>query len=472
METENNVVNLQAKLAGALLDQEMQEQSQQQDDREKIVVVDFRMVTFSLSGKDYAIDIMNVKEIVKADTFTYVPNTLPFVLGVYNLRGEIIPILDLRIFFNNDVPPRADNQMENMLILTVNDQMFGVVVDRIDKVMGVQKSTIQPPHPLFGDINIKYISGVVEANKRLYVLLDIDRIFNSRISTDENTRKKMQQMSHAAVQTTRTTSAPATAQVSKQGAAKNTESDAQFETNLKFVIESLASYKQFYVTPLNEQWVRRRFTEWTKIRGAANTQLQNENDAAEFLRPFWSRCTNAWWTKSFAEEIEKLLPDNMATNISVWNPGCGRGMETYSLACVLTKRYPKAKIKIYAQDIDLIAVSNAPLMSVPNDLAGDWFAPFVTLKTNGEYTFTQELKNSIMFEYHDCTHTNALPQCDVIFARDLLSLLAGDVQKAVTADFNEKLKSNGVLFLGENEVLLPESGFMERSVGQMTAYNK
>lgn len=474
METENNVVNLQAKLAGALLDQEMQEQNQQQDDREKIVVVDFRMVTFSLSGKDYAIDIMNVKEIVKADTFTYVPNTLPFVLGVYNLRGEIIPILDLRIFFNNDVPPRADNQMENMLILTVNDQMFGVVVDRIDKVTGVQKSTIQPPHPLFGDINIKYISGVVEANKRLYVLLDIDRIFNSRISTDENARKKMQQMTRAAVQTSRTTgvSAPSAAQVSKQSAEKKSVPDAQFETNLKFVTESLANYKQFYVTSLNEQWVRRRFTEWTKTRGTSNTQLQNEKDAVEFLRPFWSRYTNAWWTKSFAEEIEKLLPDNMATNISVWNPGCGRGMETYSLACVLTKRYPRAKIKIYAQDIDLIAVSNAPLMSVPNDLAGDWFAPFVTLKTNGEYTFTQELKNSIMFEYHDCTHTNALPQCDIIFARDLLSLLAGDVQKAVTADFNEKLKSNGVLFLGENEVLLPESGFMERSVGQMTAYNK
>ena len=55
--------------------------------------IDFKMVTFSLSGKDYSIDIMNVKEIAKAGNFTYVPNTLPFVIGVYNLRGEIFRYL-------------------------------------------------------------------------------------------------------------------------------------------------------------------------------------------------------------------------------------------------------------------------------------------------------------------------------------------------------------------------------------------
>src|SRR5574344_2672994 len=153
--------------------------------KEKASVIDFKMVTFSLAGKDYAIDIMKVKEIVKAGRFTYVPNTMPFVLGVYNLRGEIIPIIDLRLFFNIEVPERQDNAIENMLIGTVGEQTLGVVVDAIDKVVGIQKSTIQPPHPLFGDINIKYIYGVVEANKRLYILLDIDRIFGARNAEEE-----------------------------------------------------------------------------------------------------------------------------------------------------------------------------------------------------------------------------------------------------------------------------------------------
>ena len=149
MESNNQVLTL-----------ERQNEQQSQIQKENTSLIDFKMVTFSLSGKDYSIDIMHIKEIAKAGRFTYVPNTLPFVLGVYNLRGEIIPILDLRLFFNIEVPEREDNKMENLLILNIDDQKFGVVVDKIDKVIGVQKSSIQPPHPLFGDINIKYISGL------------------------------------------------------------------------------------------------------------------------------------------------------------------------------------------------------------------------------------------------------------------------------------------------------------------------
>ena len=123
------------------------------EEKNKITVVDFKMVTFSLSGKDYAIDIMKVKEIAKAGRFTYVPNALPFVRGVYNLRGDIIPIIDLRLFFNSEVHEHDDDYLENLLIVSVGEQTFGIVVDEIDKVVGIQKSSIQPPHPLFGDIN-------------------------------------------------------------------------------------------------------------------------------------------------------------------------------------------------------------------------------------------------------------------------------------------------------------------------------
>ena len=86
------------------------------EDKENVALVDYKMVTFSLAGKDYAIDIMQVKEIAKTGRFTYVPNTLPFVLGVYNLRGEIIPIIDLRLFFNIDIPERKDVVICNNLI--------------------------------------------------------------------------------------------------------------------------------------------------------------------------------------------------------------------------------------------------------------------------------------------------------------------------------------------------------------------
>ena len=455
--------------------------------RGNLSVVDFRMVSFSLSGKDYGVDIMHVKEIAKAGQFTYVPNTLPFVLGVYNLRGDIIPIIDLRLFFNIPIPERTDkkNKLESLLILSVGEQTFGVVVDKIDKVLGVQKSKIQPPHPLFGDINIKYIAGIVEADKRLYILLDVARIFNTRVGEEEKGRTYTKQVFH----TSASDAAPQVPVSARKNAAdamdervaaaaKPSASQTQSSTpdtsaqDLKFIIESLRTYRKFTVTPLNEQWVNARFDSWKEERGKGKSQLQNENDADLFLSLFWSPCTGTWWTKAYADSVYKVLPDNTAKQICVWNPGCGKGMETYSLACVLRKKYPGARLRIYAQDIDLLSVSNAPLMSVPDAAASDWYAPFLTKKVNGEYTFTQDVKDSIMFEYHDCQHTNQLPAIDIIFARDVLSLLPQSGQEAVITDFDEKLKANGIIVVGENETLPAGAGFIEKTIGALKVYTK
>ena len=437
-------------------------------DQDNATVIDFKMVTFSLADRDYSLDIMHVKEIVKADRFTFVPNTLPFVRGVYNLRGEIIPILDLRIFFGIDVSGQKGKKLENIIILSVDDQKFGVIVDKIDKVVGIQKSTIQPPHPLFGDINVKYIDGVVEANKHLYVLLDITRIFSGKEALEsarpkptyippERNPKPVEKKEEAGGES----KAAAKAEEKKQSEAD--------EKEFKFIVESLANYKKFYVTSVNESWVRHRFSEWKK---AGKTQIQNDLEAEQFLTPFWSTCTGKWWTKEFADSVEKLLPDNSAKQIVVWNPGCGKGTESYSLACILHRRYPRSKIRVYAQDVDLLTVSNAAMMNIPAELADDWYSSYLTKKANGEYTFNQDIKDSIMFEYHDCKNTNALPMIDIVFARDILSLLDEASQNTVVTDFQEKLKGNGIAIIGENEAMPESFRFGENTVGALVAYNK
>lgn len=459
---------------------------QLEEKKENAALVDFKMVTFSLADKDYSIDIMHVKEIAKAGRFTFVPNTLPFVLGVYNLRGEIIPILDLRIFFNIEVPPRDENKLENMLILQVEDQKFGVVVDKIDKVIGVQKSSIQPPHPLFGDINIKYIDGVVESNNRLYVLLDITRIFSSkevaeapvpgvnfekpqRIVKQPPKAAPVPKAQAAAVAEGGMVKSPADIARGITGGDASAEEDAS-SVDIKFISESLLTYKNFTVSSVNLTWIKHRYSEWSKE--TKKNQLQTSDDADSFLKTFWSPFTNNWWSKEYADAVFKVLPDNAAKQIVVWNPGCGKGTETYSLACVLKKRYPDAKIRIFAQDIDLLNVSNAGLMSVPANLASDWYSPYLTKKANGEYTFSQEIKDSIMFEYHDCKHTNALPAVDIIFARDILSLLDEKAQESVVNDFIEKMKGNAVAIIGENEEMPDSFSFGENAVGTLVAYTK
>ena len=459
---EKNVVQTAEQLNEAL-----------QEKKEAASYVDFKMVTFSLADKDYAIDIMYVKEIAKAGRFTYVPNTLPFVLGVYNLRGEIIPILDLRLFFNVEVTDQQDKKLQNLLILTLDDQTFGLVVDKIDKVVGVQKSTIQPPHPLFADINIKYISGVVENNNRLYVLLDILRIFGSKDS-NENKEAAVEQMSKnaqmpAEVRTAPSTKANAPASSAASQAPKKEEPQ---NLDIKFIAESLKSYKGFDMSQINETWVKHRYTEWASERGHDKTQLQNASDADAFMSNFYSSFTGTWWSKDYADCVKNLLPENNAKQIVVWNPGCGSGVETYCLACVLKSRYPEAKIRIYAQDVDLLGVSNASLLSVPASVEGSWLSPYLTKKANGENTFNQEIKDAIMFEYHDCKNTNVLPMLDVIFARDFLSFLDVKSQESILSEFFEKMKGNGIAIVGENEIIPMSYGFGEISKGAVTAYTK
>ena len=436
-------------------------ETQKQDN---MVVVDYKMVTFSLAGKDYAIDIMKVKEIAKAGRFTYVPNALPFVLGVYNLRGDIIPIVDLRLFFNIDMPEREYDALENMLIVSIGELTFGIVVDEIDKVVGIQKSSINPPHPLFGDINIKYIQGVVEVNNRLYVLLDIDKIFGSKADNKASEDAVMKEMS------ARIAASPAAGGTKKQAAAPAPKKEEKIDYS--FVVDSLVSMRKFTASALNDKWMQLRYKEWEGERGKGKTQLQNPGDADSFLKKFYSPFSGTWWDKAYADSIFKALPDNTAKQIVVWNPGCGKGPETYSLACILKKRYPEAKVRIYAHEVDLLSISNAPLLAVPADVANDWYAPYITKKTNGDFTFIPEIRDSILFEYHDCANTNNLPSCDIIFARDVLSFLPENAQQTIVNEFYEKLKGNGVVMLGQNESLEENPRWSTTKVGTITIFGK
>ena len=313
---------------------------------ERVSVIDYKMVTFSLAGKDYAIDIMQVKEIAKAGRFTYVPNTSPFVLGVYNLRGDIIPIIDLRIFFNIPTRMRDTDALESLIIIAVNEQTFGIVVDAIDKVVGISKNSIQPPHPIFGDINIKYIHGVVENQGRLYILLDAERIFGNGSKTERS----------GAAADVETSPVPEVAKAPVQTGD---------DLDISFIKDGLGALGKFYVTAVNEQWVVSRYRSWRDQRSANDIQLKSEEDARAYLEPFPSKCSGSFWSDEYAAEILAILPQNQAKQINVWNVGCGKGYEAYSLAILLKDKYPNARIRIYANDSDLLAISNAPMLAVP-----------------------------------------------------------------------------------------------------------
>jgi purine-binding chemotaxis protein CheW len=412
-----------------------------QEKKERAGTVDFKMVTFSLAGKDYGVDIMNVKEIAKADKFTYVPNAASFVRGVYNLRGDIIPIIDLRTFFHLPRDLKDDGQ-ENMLILRIGDRVYGTIVDKIDKVVGINSGTIQPPHPIFGDINIKFISGVVEKQGDLYIILDVIRIFTQSEEEKQKPRGAIQE--GAAGEPVYTP--PAADQAAAEQAA------AVLDSALGFVKESLAALKGFTAGPVNEEWLRARFNDWSSVRTEADLQIKNNAEAEEFLAPFYSPHNGTFWGDDYAAAVKAVLPDLPSNNIQVWDLGCGKGYESFSLACILKARYPDGRIKIWANDNDIMAISNAPNMVFDLDEAPEYARGFMVRGRNG-YSFNQVIKDSLTFEYHDVLNENLLPELDIIVARDMLSFFSAREQEKLLNDFSEKLKGRGIIVLGRNEQL-------------------
>jgi purine-binding chemotaxis protein CheW len=410
-----------------------------QEQKERVDAVDYKMITFSLAGKDYGVDIMNVKEIAKADKFTYVPNAASFVKGVYNLRGDIIPIIDLRAFFHLPIERKADGQ-ENMLILRIDDRVYGTIVDKIDKVVGINSETIQPPHPIFGDINIKFISGVVEKQGDLYIILDVVRIFSQ--SKEEEKSRPAIAAAAAVTGAAAAFPAPVESPVPVSGS----------DTALGFIRESLGALRHFHASLINENWLDKRFAEWASTHSDVDIQLKNASDADNFLASFDSPHTGVFWDDDYAAMVRNMLPDLSSNNIQVWNIGCGKGYETFSFACILKQRYPDGHIKIWANDSDIMAISQAPNQAFDLEEIPEYCRPFVVNGKNG-YSFNQVIKDSVVFEYHDILNDNPLPDLDIVLARDILSFLSGPDQEKMVLTFTEKLKNRGIVMLGRNEQL-------------------
>jgi purine-binding chemotaxis protein CheW len=412
--------------------------------------VDFKMVTFALAGKEYGVDIMSVKEIAKAARFTYVPNASPFVRGVYNLRGEIISVIDLRIFFHLPAERKEEEALESLIILRIDEHVFGVIVDAIDKVVGISSLSIQPPHPIFGDINVKYIKGIVENGGKLFIILDVEKIFAPERAEE---------------------SPKAGALEPRRDAARDAEADAGAaggDVSASFVKETLAAFRGFHASPVNEAWFEARFARWKAARKGSELQLKEASEADEFLEEFWSPDTGRLWDDAYAAEVEKALPPIEAKSINVWNPGCGKGYETWALACVMRNRYPDARIKIWANDSDLLAISMAPNMVFPENIP-EYYKPFTVKGRNG-LGFIQALRDSIFFEFHDVMNANALPPLDLVLCRDVLSLMAPADQKRLLGDFIDKLKPNGIVLCGANE--RPGEGWAAAGTGAVPAFRK
>jgi purine-binding chemotaxis protein CheW len=416
-----------------------------------------RMVTFALGGKDYAIDIMKVKEIAKAAKFTYVPNAPHYVRGVYNLRGLIISIIDIRKLFNLQIADKKETEAENIIILKIADMILGVIVDRINKVVNIEADAIKAPPPLLKEANLKYMSGVMEYQNNLHIILDVDKMFAD----------KEEVLNQAKLQKDETG-------IKESPKGPDTDSMNGKEEELNFVIETLATFKNFHLTPINKEWVFKRFGEWQMMRKVQglSTQLSGEEDADAFLETFYSPCSGRFWNDEYIGEFKTILPNISTNSIRLWNAGCGKGHETYALACTLRERYNKEQIKIWAVDSSLLNITVAPnLVLKDTEIIKRFIDMDFIKKTPTGYQFTNNITDLIIFEYHNLLNKNAYPELDMIVARDILSFFKPNDQLRLLEEFGENLKEDGILIIGQNE-RIDHSAWLSLTEGNILAYRK
>ncbi len=140
------------------------------------VVEKVKVVVFRLKDEEYGVEVDQVKSIERMESITRVPNTPSFVKGVINLRGVVIPVINLRSRFQMEEEEYTDST--RIVIVHVNEMEVGLIVDAALDVLDVPLDAIEPPPEVVGGVEAAYLRGMAKLEDRLLVLLNLDRVLS------------------------------------------------------------------------------------------------------------------------------------------------------------------------------------------------------------------------------------------------------------------------------------------------------
>lgn len=144
----------------------------------------FQLVTFELGDELYGVDIMDVKEIVKLQMVRPIPNAPYYVEGIFNLRSEIIPVINLHKRFHLKEREKVEDLDEfegGFIILNIDGYKVGIIIDKVARVVMIKSDEVKPPPQMLTGIGTEYIRGVVRQESGGYlIILDIRRVFNPK----------------------------------------------------------------------------------------------------------------------------------------------------------------------------------------------------------------------------------------------------------------------------------------------------
>lgn len=157
-------------MAGAALQAESKEDNQQIGR----TTDGCQFLTFNLGTELYGVDILRVQEIKGYSAVTKIPNTPSHIKGVLNLRGTIVPIIELRTKFA--LPTIEYTAFTVIIVVVVRDKVMGLVVDSVSDVLNIGKTDIQPSPQFGANVDVSFVSGIGKSGDKLVALLDIDRL--------------------------------------------------------------------------------------------------------------------------------------------------------------------------------------------------------------------------------------------------------------------------------------------------------
>lgn len=145
--------------------------------------IQIQLVTFQLGEELYGVDIMDVKEIVKVCDVRQIPNAPYYVEGIFNLRSEIIPVMNLHKRFQIKKLETSSNEEEldgGFIILNIDNNKIGIIIDKIARVVTVDMSEVKDPPQMISGIGTEYIQGVIRQENNYLIMLNIRKLFNPK----------------------------------------------------------------------------------------------------------------------------------------------------------------------------------------------------------------------------------------------------------------------------------------------------
>ncbi|MBN1993375.1 MAG: chemotaxis protein CheW [Anaerolineae bacterium] len=154
-----------------------------------------QLVVFELNEESYGVNVTQVQSIIPMQEIVTVPNAPIFIEGVVNLRGSVIPVIDLRRRFNLPLPPdpegngKKGKRKQVIVIMELDDLLVGLIVDRVTEVTKIAEADVEPPSPLLASVDTAYLRGIGKFKKKadeeagevegkLVILLDLNRVFS------------------------------------------------------------------------------------------------------------------------------------------------------------------------------------------------------------------------------------------------------------------------------------------------------